>query len=168
MDTERFVQYYNEAVTAVVYAVHEMGKPVLCSRVNACWREELLDRRFYSSGIRHGAAVWLEQLEKEDPRRAKRLCEAMEKTAFSVGVGPVQAGLGAAGAAAAIGGAVLGAMNKTAKAAKLGGAAAGLLGLGLLGKGAMDTAKASDADGISRQLREQAQEQLAELLSMLG
>ncbi|MBP3427527.1 MAG: hypothetical protein J6M47_04630 [Clostridia bacterium] len=167
MDTERFAEYYNEAVTAVVFAVHRMNKPILCGKINACWREELLDNRFCSVGIRHGAAVWLEQLEAEDPQRARRLIQAMEQTSLRVGVGPVQAGVGAAGAAAVIGGALLGAMDKTAKAARFGRAAAGVLGLGLLGKSGVDAAQASDPERVSALVREQAQAQLEELLAIL-
>lgn len=68
---ETFSRYWEECLNGVIYAVTcEKGPLGLlsASAVEGIVAREVWERRFGSGGVRHGAFLWLQALEEEDPR----------------------------------------------------------------------------------------------------
>jgi len=166
MDQASFVDYWNEAVLALVYDVHQMKAPIRNAEINRCWQKELLDCRFFSTGIRHGAAAWFSELETEAPDKATALREALNASVFHNGTNASQVILGVAGVAATAAGGWM-ASQLQGTSAKVGGIATGLLGLGMIAKSGADLHAVSDADRLCRSLREEADRQLESMLALL-
>lgn len=166
MDKESFAEYWNEAVLALIYDVHQMKPPLRMAQINRCWRRELLDCRFFSTGIRHGAAAWLSSLQQAAPHKAAAVRKALHSATFHVGANAAHAGLALAGAAVtATGGWMTAHLQDTA--AKASGVATGLLGLGMLAKTGVELYALSDPERLCQRLREEADQQLASILAML-
>lgn len=165
MDQTSFIDYWNEAVLALIYDIHQMKLPIRHADINRCWKKELLDCRFFSTGIRHGAAVLLSALDKESPDQAAKLREALAASFFHVGSNASQAGLGIAGFAAAVAGGWI-ASQTQGTAAKIGGVTAGLIGLGMMTKSGAALYAVSDADRVCRAIRKEADLQLKHLLTL--
>lgn len=171
MDSEKFSSYWNEAVTAVVYKVYHMKKPITTAAINQCWREELLEHRFFSTGIRHGAAVWLSELEAAEPQVADRLRKALDESGFqNAGLGSDDVGPAAIGAAATAAGSIwMKAASKPSLFSKIGSALALVTGIGLLGKGAADVISGStNPEKVCSALRKEAEQQLAAILQSVN
>lgn len=165
MDKSAFVEYWNEAVMALIYNVHQLKGPVTAAEVDRLWKRELLERRFFSRGIRHGAAAWLDGLEEHDPAKAQKLRSALNSCSLHVGLGAMQAGAGAMGAAAAAGGSLL--LSRGNVGGKIGGVVAGMIGLGLLAKAGKDVCDAVNGDKLTEQIRKAAAIQLEEICGLL-
>jgi len=166
MDKASFADYWNEAVLALIYDIHQLKKPIRETDINRCWRRELLDCRFFSTGIRHGAAAWLQALDAEEPAKAAALREALSTSTFHIGTNSSQVGLGLAGAAAtAAGGWMLSQLHGTA--AKAGGVATGLLGIGMMAKSGADLCAMSDTEHLCCLLRKEADRQREMLMALL-
>ncbi len=150
---------------ALIYEVDKLKGPATAAEIDKLWKRELLDRRFFSQGIRHGAAAWLDELEQTDAAKAKTLRSALYNCSLHVGLSTAQAGTGAVGAAAAAGGSWLLSRGKVAD--KIGGVVAGMIGLGLLAKAGKDVCDAVDSDKLSGQIQKAAQIQLEEISALL-
>lgn len=76
---ERFSEYWEQAVCALAYRIRKEPSVILTqNQIRAFWQEELLTKRFRSEGIKHGARVFLDELEASDPALAHRvLCQLM-------------------------------------------------------------------------------------------
>lgn len=166
MDKTAFVEYWTESVQALIYDVHQMKAPITAAAVNKLWRKELLDNRFFSTGIRHGAAAWLENVEKEDAQKGLALRNALNDSALDVGLSVSQAGLGVAGAAVTAGGGwALSHLNGTA--AKIGSLVAGAVGLGMMAKSGNDVYTSANVEKICEQIGKAAEKQLAKISALL-
>lgn len=166
MDKAAFVEYWNESVQALIYNIHQMKAPITAEAVNKLWRKELLDNRFFSTGIRHGAAAWLESVEKEDAQKCLALRSALNDSALDVGLSAAEAGLGVAGAAVTAGGGwALSHLNGTA--AKIGGLVAGAVGLGMMAKSGMDVYTSVNVEKLCEQIGKAAEKQLEKIKEML-
>lgn len=164
MDKAAFVEYWNESVHALIYDVHQMRAPITAAAVNKLWRKELLDNRFFSTGIRHGAAAWLENAEKEDAQKGLALRSALNRSALDVGLIASKAGLGVGGAAAVAGGGW--ALSRLNGSGRLGGLIASAAGLGLMAKFGRDMYAASNADKICEEIEKAAKKKLAEITAL--
>ena len=76
---ERFTEYWEQAVHALAYRIRTESSVILTQkRINAIWQEELLTKRFRSEGVKHGARIFLDELEQSNPALAQRvLCQLM-------------------------------------------------------------------------------------------
>lgn len=76
---ERFSEYWEQAVSALAYRIRKEPSVILTQKqISDFWKEELLTKRFRSEGIKHGARVYLDTLEQENPALAYRvLCQLM-------------------------------------------------------------------------------------------
>lgn len=165
MDQSAFVDYWNEAVQALIYDVHQIKGPITVAAVNGLWRKELLDNRFFSTGLRHGAAAWLENAEKEDAQKGLALRNALHDTALNVGLSIPQAGMGVAGAAVTAGGGWI-ASHFQGTAAKIGGMIAGAVGLGMVAKTGSDVYTSISVEKICNQITQAAERQLEEITAL--
>jgi len=163
---DAFTEYWNEAVTALIYEIHQMKGPVSEADIHKIWQRELLEHRFFSKGIRHGAAAWLESLEKADAEKAYALRIALSESKLTVGLNASQAGVGIAGAAATAGGSWLMSHSDSA-IAKVGGIIASALGIGLMAKSGKDIYTASNAETLAGKIRKAADEQLSKITVLL-
>ena len=166
MDKDVFIEYWNEAVRALIYDIHQLKTPITAANVNKLWQRELLDNRFFSTGIRHGAAAWLERAEKEDAQKGIALRNALNNSTLDVGVSISQAGLGVVGAAVTAGGGwTLSHLNGAA--GKIGSLVAGAVGLGMMAKSGNTVYTSANVEKICEQIGEAAQKQLTEIAMML-
>lgn len=165
MDKTAFVEYWTESVQALIYDVHQMKAPITAAAVNKLWRKELLDNRFFSTGIRHGAAAWLENVEKEDAQKGLALRNALNDSALDVGLSVSQAGLGVAGAAVTAGGGW--ALSHLNGAAKIGSLVAGAVGLGMMAKSGNDVYTSANVEKICEQIGKATEKQLAKISALL-
>lgn len=166
MDKEGFKAYWNEAVSALINEVYQMRGPITTASVNRCWRRELLDYRFFSTGIRHGAAAWLERLEKEEPQAARSIRKALNESRLNVGVNAANVGGSLAGAAAAAGSGVLLAQQHRVPT-KAGAAVVAALGLALAVKEGKELCTSASKASLCNQLKKEAEMQLETILAQM-
>lgn len=86
-DYEKFAQYWEQAVNGLAYRIGQKKIPTLPrSVVQAMWREELLDKRFCSAGVKHGARVFLDELEQTRPETARRVRQQLQASVMPLGI----------------------------------------------------------------------------------
>ena len=164
MDKNAFKEYWQEAVSALINEVYRMRGPITTASVNRCWRRELLDYRFFSTGIRHGAAAWLERLEKEEPQTARAISKALNESRLNVGVNATNVSGSLAGAAATAGSGVLLAQQHHAST-KAGAAVVAALGVALMVKEGKELCTSTGKKSLCNQLRKEADKQLEKILA---
>ena len=84
---EQFEIYWDQAVNALAGRIAKEANPIMTqSRVQAIWREELLDKRFRSVTQKHGARTFLDDLERRDPDTACRVIRQLESSQMPISV----------------------------------------------------------------------------------
>lgn len=101
-DFERFAEYWEQAVNGLAYRLGSESAPILSrAQVQEIWKEELLTKRFFSEEVKHGAAIFLEELEARRPKTAELVIHRLKTAEMPIGVEgstiAVKAGLAAAG-----------------------------------------------------------------------
>lgn len=85
-DFEKFAEYWEQAVNGLVYRVKSNSGPLVTrTQVQALWQEELLSKRFLSSGLKHGARVFMDELAERDPQAAAAVQQALKSSVMPVG-----------------------------------------------------------------------------------
>lgn len=104
-DYERFAEYWEQAVNGLSYRLGKESSPLLTqAQVQTIWKDELLTKRFFSAGVKHGAAVFLDELKEARPEVAELVIQRLNKSEMPLGLDRntlANAGLAAAGLAAA-------------------------------------------------------------------
>ena len=129
-DFERFHEYWEQAVNALVYRVNRADTPVLTrDQVQAIWKDELVDKRFCSQDVKHSATVFLEELKERRPEIAQQVAERLENSVMPFGVDAGQMAGNAGFAALGFGMACVGSKKPLLKLSSLalGGAYAALV-----------------------------------------
>lgn len=86
-DFEKFSQYWEQAVNGFAYRIGSETNPVLThTRVQAIWKEELLEKRFLSTEVKHGSRLFLDELEKERPKVAELVIQRLNASEMPFGV----------------------------------------------------------------------------------
>lgn len=102
-DFEKFSEYWEQAVNGLVYRVDALSGPVVTrSQIQTIWHEELLTRRFLSTGLKHGARVFLDELAGRNPKAAAAVEQALRASVMPVGAETVNIAGSACVAAAGI------------------------------------------------------------------
>ena len=105
-DFEKFSQYWNEAVNGVVYGIRSAPTgPLTKDQVQQIWTEELLNKRFFSQGVLHGARTFLDELESREPETAEMVRQQLRQSTMPFGLdgGEIALTAGGAGASALAG-----------------------------------------------------------------
>lgn len=85
-DFEKFSEYWEQAVNGLVYRVNALSSPVVThSQIQTIWHEELLTRRFLSTGLKHGARVFLDELVERNPKAAAAIGQTLRASVMPVG-----------------------------------------------------------------------------------
>jgi len=104
-DYERFAVYWEQAVNGLSYRLSKESFPLLTqAQIQAIWKDELLTKRFFSAGIKHGAAVFLDELAEVRPEVAEAVIQHLNKSEMPLGLDRntvANAGLAIAGLATA-------------------------------------------------------------------
>ena len=88
-DFERFHEYWEQAVDALVYRVNCANSPVLTrAQIQEIWKDELVDKRFCSQEVKHSATVFLDELRLRRPDIAQQVAERLENSVMPMGVEP--------------------------------------------------------------------------------
>ena len=86
-DFEQFEQYWDQAVNALAGRIAKEANPVMTqSRVQAIWKEELLDKRFRAVTMKHGARAFLDDLERREPDIACQVIRQLESSQMPISV----------------------------------------------------------------------------------
>lgn len=100
-DFEKFSQYWNEAVNGLVYGIHSApAGPLTKEQVQQIWTEELLNKRFFSQGVLHGARTFLDELEGRSPETAEKVRQQLLQSTMPFGLDGSGIALTAGGAGA--------------------------------------------------------------------
>lgn len=105
-DFEKFSQYWNEAVNGLVYGIRSApAGPLTKDQVQELWTEELLNKRFFSQGVLHGARTFLDELESREPETAEKVRQQLRQSTMPFGLdgGEIALTAGGAGASALAG-----------------------------------------------------------------
>lgn len=109
-DFEAFAQCWGNAVNGLVGRIKRCDKLMVTQdALNAMWREELLDNRFYATTVGDSAQVFLNDLRARRPGTARQVEEMLRDSAFDLGLKP--GSCAAKGAAAVISAAIAVAQN---------------------------------------------------------
>lgn len=88
-DFETFAQCWSNAVNGMVGRIKRYGKPMVTrDALNAMWKEELLDNRFYSVTVGDSARAFLDDLRSRRPETAHRVEEMLRDSTFDLGLKP--------------------------------------------------------------------------------
>ncbi len=86
-DYEKFAQYWEQAVNGLAYRIGQEKAPMLSrSAIQAMWKEELLDKRFCSTGVKHGARIFLDELERTRPQTAQKVLQKLQTSVMPLGM----------------------------------------------------------------------------------
>ncbi len=160
-DFERFSQYWNEAVNGLVYGIRSAPAALLTKeKVQELWRTELLEKRFMSTGVLHGARLFLDELAVNEPEKAAKLSRMLADSAMPCGLDKGGLVLSATGAGAtALASAAV--RNKAVKTSLM--VLSAMLAAGAAAKGVNDGGKASLTEAVEAE----AAKQLLEYRSLL-
>lgn len=155
-DFEVFEEFWKEAVNSACRRIGtEIGPVVTKEQVNEIWRQELLDKRFYSTESNRKEKLFLDRLYEYRPSDAKKLSVIMQSGKIEAGcdLSELLAGSGtAAGGAAA---AVAAAVSKIGTAAKItltsAGTAAAVIGTAMAANKLMKARGSKVIDDLRRE-----------------
>lgn len=100
-DFQKFSQYWNEAVNGLVYGIRSApAGPLTKEQVQKIWTEELLQKRFFSQGVLHGARTFLDEIELREPETAEKVREQLQGSVMPFGLDGGKIALSAGGASA--------------------------------------------------------------------
>ena len=161
-DFEKFAQYWNEAVNGLVYGIRSApAGPLTKEQVQKIWTEELLNKRFLSQGVLHGARIFLDEIEVREPNTAEKIREQLQKSVMPFGLdgGGIVVTAGGAGASALMG---LKAKNGPLKALLL------ALSAGLTASAVVKGVNQGGKTGLIRSIEREAARQLETYQDLLG
>jgi len=86
-DYEKFAQYWEQAVNGLAYRIGDAAAPMLSQpAIQTMWKEELLDKRFCSTGVKHGARIFLDELERTRPEAAQMVLQKLQTSVMPLGM----------------------------------------------------------------------------------